>query len=177
MLFFNNSEAQIPVLSETQLDHDCFFISFKRITDMAFRFTPEDFEKIAQALGVSARTEGNMTRFELKDADTGRKLALEIHPDIQVPDADAMSLVSVYAANSFLQLQSCTGYVASEDLGEVIFFAKQNGTTNGLVVERGAGCSLYANVDDRLLSADFARLPSEVMMCSVALSMTEDLFS
>ena len=127
MLFFNNSEAQIPVLSETQLDHDCFFISFKRITDMAFRFTPEDFEKIAQALGVSARTEGNMTRFELKDADTGRKLALEIHPDIQVPDADAMSLVSVYAANSFLQLQSCTGYVASEDLGEVIFFAKQNG--------------------------------------------------
>lgn len=87
------------------------------------------------------------------------------------------TLVSVYAPASFLQLQDCTGFIASEDLGEVIFFARRNGTTNGLVVEREVGCSLYANVDERLLSADFTQLPPELIMSSVALSMTETLFS
>jgi len=86
-------------------------------------------------------------------------------------------LISTYAANSFLQLHGCTGFIASEELGEVIFFAKQRGSTNGLVIEREAGCSLYASVDDRLLSADFTQLPPEVMMSSVALSMTETLFN
>ena len=60
---------------------------------------------------------------------------------------------------------------------EVIFFAKQGGKTCGLVVEREAGSSLYANVDDRLLSTDFTRLPPEMIMSSVALSMTDSLFN
>ena len=83
----------------------------------------------------------------------------------------------MYAASSFLQLQGCTGFIASQELGEVIFFARQGGVTNGLVVEREAGCSLYANVDDRLLSTDFTQLPPEMIMSSVALSMTESIFS
>ena len=35
---------------------------------------------------------------------------------------------------------------------------------------------VYGNVDDRLLKTDFTQLPSEIMMSSVALSMTESLF-
>jgi hypothetical protein len=66
--------------------------------------------------------------------------------------------------------------MASEELGEVIFFARQNDRVNGLVVERMAGCSLYANVSEKLLSADFTKLPGEIMMSAVALSMSEPLF-
>ena len=54
--------------------------------------------------------------------------------------------------------------------------AKSGGSTSGLVVEREAACSLYANVDDRLLSTDFTQLPPEMIMSSVALSMGETLF-
>lgn len=148
---------------------------------MPFAFSDDDFDRLAAAFGVEPKRDGPVVRFEMKDAESGRRLVLEIQPAVDLPDglADAgapTGLVSVYGMNAFLQLQGCTGYIASEELGEAIFFARKHDTTNGLVVERGAGCSLYANVDDRLLKADFTQLPSEIMMSSVALSMTETLF-
>lgn len=147
---------------------------------MSFAFSDEDFERIAEVLGVSFKREQSLVRYELRDKSSGRRLSLEITPEVQLPegvrDEQTGNLVSIYAASSFLQIQGCTGFIASKELGEVIFFARRAGITNGLVVEREAGCSLYANVDDRLLSADFTQLPPELVMSSVALSMTESLF-
>jgi len=148
---------------------------------MTFTFKQEDFDRIASVLGTEVKREGMLCRFELMHVASGRRLALEIREHLEMPpdliDEQPQNLVSVYAANSFLQLQACTGYIASQELGEVIFFAKRGGTTSGLVVEREVGCSLYANVDDRLLSADFTQLPPEMIMSSVALSMTDTLFN
>lgn len=148
---------------------------------MAFSFSDADLERIAAVLAVDPKIEGSVARFELHDAASGRRVALEITRDVVLPDtvADAQpdNLVSVYAASSFLQLQGCTGFIASDELGEVIFFARRGGVTNGLVVEREAGCSLYANVDEKLLSTDFTQLSPELIMSSVALSMSESLFS
>ncbi len=148
---------------------------------MPFTFSDADFERLAVAFGTEAVRDGALVRFEMEDPESGRRLVLEVQPTVVLPeslaDDDAPTgLISVYGMNAFLQLQGCTGYLASEELGEAIFFARQGGVTNGLVVERGAGCSLYANVDDRLLKTDFTQLPSEIMMSSVALSMSETLF-
>lgn len=148
---------------------------------MAYTFTDADVDRIALVLGVTPRKDGTLARFELIDASSGRQLALEIQTGLKLPDTVAegaeLALVSVFATSSFLQLQGCTGFIASQELGEVIFFAKNGGTTSGLVIEREAGCSMYASVDDRLLSADFTQLPPELVMSSVALSMTESLFT
>lgn len=148
---------------------------------MAFSFSDADFTRIAEVLGVKPKQDEGVVRFELKSDSNGRHLSLEIHPSLPLPttvgEDAATSLVSVFAPSSFLQLQGCTGFIASDELGEVIFFARNAGVTNGLVVEREVGCSLYANVDDRLLSTDFTQLPSELIMSSVALSMTETLFN
>lgn len=147
---------------------------------MAFAFSEADLQRIASVLGVPAKPDGPLVRFELKDEESGRRLTLEVRPDVALPEAfagETANLISVYAASSFLQLQGCTGYIASQELGEVIFFARRSGVTNGLVIERQAGCSLYANVDDRLLSTDFTQLPPEMIMSSVALSMTESIFN
>lgn len=147
---------------------------------MPFSFSDEDFDRIGTVLGVQAKREQSLVRYELKDNSSGRRLSLEITRDVRLPEGvredQPGNLVSIYAASSFLQLQGCTGFIASQELGEVIFFARRAGTTNGLVVEREAGCSLYANVDSRLLSADFTQLAPELVMSSVALSMTETLF-
>lgn len=148
---------------------------------MAFSFSDADLERIAAVLGVAPQTEGKLVRFDLTDETSGRQLTLEVLADLQIPEDDSAggqpsNLISVYAASSFLQLQGCTGYIASQELGEVIFFAKRDNTTNGLVIEREAGCSLYANVDNELLSTDFTQLAPELIMSSVALSMTESLF-
>ncbi|HET6569811.1 MAG TPA: hypothetical protein VFG50_17730 [Rhodothermales bacterium] len=147
---------------------------------MPFSFSDDDIERISSVLGVAPKRDGSLYRYELEHEESGRRVALEIQVHVNVPEALAnqpANLVSVYATASFLQLQNCTGYIASQELGEVIFFAKQGGVTNGLVVEREAGSSLYANVSDKLLSTDFTQLPPELIMSSVALSMTESIFN
>ena len=148
---------------------------------MAFSFSDADFDRIASVLSADPKRDGRLVRFELHDEASGRSIALEVLQPVELPENVASkqeaNLVSVYASSSFLQLQGCTGFIASKELGEVIFFGRRGGVTNGLVVEREAGCSLYANVDDALLSSDFTRLPPEMIMSSVALSMTETIFS
>ena len=146
---------------------------------MPFTFSDEDFDRIGSVLGVPPKHEKSVVRYELRDETSGRRLSLEVTRSLPLPedvrDDQPGNLVSVYAASAFLQLQGCTGFVASQELGEVIFFARRGGMTNGLVIEREAGSSLYANVDSRLLSADFTQLPSELVMSSVALSLAETL--
>ncbi|SHK59563.1 hypothetical protein [Rhodothermus profundi] len=148
---------------------------------MAFTFSDEDIQRIAAALAATPQIEGSSVRFSLADPESGRRLTLEIQRALALPSAlqNVMppNLISVYTPSSFLQLQGCTGYLASQELGEVIFFGRQQGFVSGLVVEREVGCSLYANVHERLLSADFMQLPPEMIMSSVALSMSETLFN
>ncbi len=148
---------------------------------MAFSFSDADIGRIASVLDAPPKRDGALIRFELHDPESGRRISLEVQYVLELPEQiterQPANLVSVYAPSSFLQLQGCTGYIASQELGEVIFFGRRGGVTNGLVVEREAGCSLYANVDDALLSSDFTKLPPEMIMSSVALSMTETLFN
>ncbi|MFQ5569944.1 MAG: hypothetical protein ACE5G0_09730 [Rhodothermales bacterium] len=148
---------------------------------MGFTFSDADIERISLVLDVPPKQEGSVFRFALSDETSGRRITLEITRDLALPatlaDEQPGNLVSVMAPSSFLQLQGCTGFIASQELGEVIFFARRAGVTNGLVIEREAGCSLFANFDQRLLSTDFTELPPELIMSTVALSMTETLFN
>ena len=84
-------------------------------------------------------------------------------------------MVVVYTSNAHLQLHSCSGYVTSEELGEVTFVGESSGKISGLVVERQAACSLYANVTREVLSGDFTKLGVEVMLSGVALSLAEEI--
>lgn len=138
------------------------------------KFNRKDIEKIAAVLGVPAKHRGNNYRFVLENPEDGRKLSLEIYPDIPIGDKQG-SLISVYTHNTHLQLHFCTGFVVSEMLGEVTFVAEHMGRLAGLIIEREAGCSLYANVDASLLSGDFTKLGPEVMLSGIALSLTEHI--
>jgi len=140
---------------------------------MIHEFTEENIDAISQVLLSTAKPLGNdVYRFELHDEERTRKLALEIHLGLDV-DGERMNMVSVYAQNTFLQLHNCTAFIASEMLKQVTFFGKNGNTTSGLIVEQGAGCSLYANVSDAVLTGDFTKLPEDMMMCGVALSLTD----
>ena len=147
---------------------------------MSFSFSEDELGRIAGVLGVEPKVDNKLVRFELSDEESGRKISLEILTELDMPDQLAEgqpnNLVSVVTANSYLQLHGCTGVISSQELGEIIFVARHSGRTSGLVVEREAFSSLYAHVDERLLSTDFEKLPPEMIMSSVALSMTETLF-
>ncbi len=143
---------------------------------MIHRFSEDNIVTIGNLLGTQAKKSGNVYRFEIVDEKKDRKIALEIHLNLTI-DGEQMNLISVYTRETFLQLHNCTAFIASELLNQVTFFGKNGNKLSGLIVEKEAGCSLYANVNDSLLKGDFTKLPPELMMCSVALSLTESIDS
>ncbi|MDZ7266360.1 MAG: hypothetical protein ONB48_04215 [candidate division KSB1 bacterium] len=138
------------------------------------KFDAKAIQKIAGALQTEAKQRGNNFRMVLDHPESGRRLSLEIYPDIAIGKKNG-SLISVYTPSSHLQLHFCTGYVVSESLGEVTFVAENKGKVCGLIIEKEAGCSLFANVDARVLSGDFTKLGPEVMLSGIALSLTENI--
>ena len=140
-------------------------------------FDDRDLARIADVLKAEkhARYEDHY-RIRLENREERRLLTLEIYPRILLGDREGM-LVVIYTGNAHLQLHNCSGYVCSEELGEVTFVAETNGTLSGLVVEQGAACSLYAGIDRTLISTDFTKLGVEVMLSGVALSLAEDIIA
>lgn len=142
---------------------------------MVHQFTKENIDAIAKVLQAEAKPLGNdVFRIEIENEKEGRKLALEIHLGLQVKGEES-NMVSVYAEETFLQLHNCTAFIASDLLQQVTFFGRHHERTSGLIVETGAGCSFYANVDETILNSDFTQLPEDLMMCAVALSLTESV--
>jgi hypothetical protein len=113
----------------------------------------------------------------LENPEAGRKLSIEIYPEIHLGKSskNVGNLISVFTPTAHLQLHFCTGFVVSKMLGEVTFIAEHRGKLSGLIVEKETGCSLFANVDSRVLSGDFTSLSPELMSAGIALSLAETL--
>ena len=141
---------------------------------MIHNFTKENLEEISRVFDTEPKQTGQVYRFSLTGQSKEIKVALEIHMGIEI-EGERTNIVSIYSHNVFLQLHNCTGFVASETLQQVTFFGKLGGQTTGLIVERSGAINMYSNVSDAILNGDFTKLPPEIMMCSVALSLTESL--
>jgi hypothetical protein len=141
------------------------------------KFTEDDAKKIAAAIGSEkVICEKDHFRLKITNRTERRVMVLEIYPETLLGHVRGM-LVVVYTGNSHLQLHNCSGYIISEELGEVTFVAEGEKILSGLVVEKGASCSLYAGLDRRLISSDFTKLGVEVMLSGVALSLAEDIIN
>jgi len=140
-------------------------------------FSERDIKKIAAVLGAEAKHRGNNYRLVLENPEAGRRLSIEIYPEVHVDKKKKVlgNLVSVFTPTAHLQLHFCTGFVVSKMLGEVTFIAEHRGKISGLIVEKETGCSLFANVDNRVLSGDLTSLSPELMSAGIALSLAETL--
>lgn len=139
------------------------------------KFTQEDIQRITDILQPEKVTkEKEQFRLKISNKEGKRVLILEIFPEVLLGRARGM-LVVVYTGNSHLQLHNCSGFVISEELGEVTFISETKERLSGLVVEREASCSLYAGIDRSLITTDFTNLGVEVMLSGVALSLAEDI--
>jgi hypothetical protein len=140
-------------------------------------FTKDDADKIAAVIGAQEVSfHKDHYRLKVDNPEEERTLALEVYPETSFGKTRG-TLVVVYTGNSHLQLHNCTGYVVSEELGEVTFVAETADRLSGLVVEKGASCSQYAAINRELISSDFTQLGVEVMLSGVALSLAEEVLS
>lgn len=141
---------------------------------MSFKFTSEKFKELEKVLDTKFVKRGDQHRAVLLNTELGRKLTIEIYKDIPIGKKKG-NLVSIFTPYTHSQLHFCSGFVASDVLEEVTFFAEFKGHLSGVIVERQAGCSIFTNVDADLLSGDFTKFAPEVMLSGIALSLTEPL--
>ena len=141
---------------------------------MKFKFTDEKIREIEQVLQVKFAHRENQYRAILENKEQNRKLTLEIFTDIPIGLKEG-NLVNVFTLHGHAQLHFCSGFVASDVLGEVTFVGEHNGHLSGIIVEKAAAFSIYSNVDASILSTDFTKLGPEVMLSGVALSLAEHL--
>ena len=142
---------------------------------MAVKFAQEDANRIGTVLAAEKISfEKDHFRLRIVNQEDKRILVLEVYPEVDLGKTRGM-LIVVYTGNSHMQLHNCTGYVVSEELGEVTFVSETPQRLSGLVVERGASCSLYSELNRSLISSDFTKLGVEVMLSGVALSLAEEI--
>ncbi|MEW5798789.1 MAG: hypothetical protein AB1728_07250 [Bacteroidota bacterium] len=141
---------------------------------MKSTFRTSDIKAIGKVLGVEGKSKGNNIRFELSNAKDHRQLALEIYPDLSIGKKKG-HLISAYTHNTHFQLHFCSGYVVSQDVGEVTFISETKEKVSAIVIEREGGCTFYSNVDRSILSGDYRMLAIDVMLAGIALSLTKDV--
>lgn len=138
-------------------------------------FQLKDIKRIASCLGAcEVKKEKDHTRLKIEKKKEKRTIILELYPETALGKTKG-PLVVVYTPDCHLQLHNCSGYVVSEELGEVTFIGETKDKISGLVVERQAACALYANVKRELISGDFTKFGIEVMLSGVALSLAEEI--
>lgn len=137
-----------------------------------YRFTRSSFLKLEKILNTKYIKIQNFYRFEVINKKENRKLVLEIYPNIKIGKKRG-NVISIYTNTAHLQLHFCSGFVVSDILEEVTFISETDGKISGLIIERAAGCALFANIDKKILSGDFTMLGPEVILSSIALSLTE----
>jgi hypothetical protein len=141
---------------------------------MKLKFTEKKIAEIGNALETKFTKRGDQFRTVLENLEQSRKLTLEINSEIPIGDKTG-NLISVFTSSAHAQLHFCTGYLASDVLGEVVFIGEYNVRLSGIIVEKAAAFSIYSNLDASLLSSDFTKLGPEVMVSGVALSLAEHL--
>ena len=141
---------------------------------MKFKIGDQQIKEIEKVLNCSFTKRGNQYRSVLYNEENQRKLTLEIYTDMAIGKKQG-NLVSVFTSSAHAQLHFCSGFVASDMLGEVTFIGEHNGHLSGIIIEKDAAFSIYSNVDNKLLTEDFTKLGPEVMLSGIALSLAEHL--
>lgn len=138
-------------------------------------FSREKVDEVAKAVGAE-KVEWDTDHFRMKisSKESRRLLILEIYPSTPLGRKTGAMIV-VYAGSAHLQLHNCSGFVTSQELGEVTFVSETEDKISGIVVESDAACSLYSNINRDLISSDFTKFGVEVMLSGVALSLAEDI--
>ena len=102
---------------------------------MKFKFTEDKITEIEKVLHTEFSRRENQYRTLLENKEKNRKLTLEIFPDIQIGTKTG-NLVNVFTPSAHAQLHFCSGFVASDVLGEVTFIGTHNGRLSGIIVEK-----------------------------------------
>lgn len=137
--------------------------------------TQHDIVTIGGVLGTAEQL-GEQTWFwNIRDAATGRVLALTISLGVDLGTGTTNgTLVSAQTHQGYLELHDVTAFLCIEP-DEVMFITKRDDAFSSLVVGTSCTCSLYANIRASLLKQDLTEVDPSVLMAAMQLSLADSL--
>jgi hypothetical protein len=134
------------------------------------KLTEDSVKKIEKLFNCGISKNENSYSFNIKNSKNQPSISIDIFTE-----PENQGLISVYSENSHLQLQSCSGFIISDMLEEVIFYSDCGDKISGLIISKRGDCALYSNVEKNILKSNFMDLNSEKLLSAVALSVLEPL--
>jgi hypothetical protein len=133
------------------------------------KLTAETVQQIARLLDARQETLGVDTLLHVGERE-GASLVVLTLASLE----DGAAVLSAQTVHGYFELHNVERYVPVEP-GEIIFVAETGERISGLVVGREGTCSLFANVDRRTLSADFASIEPALLLAAMQLGLAENI--
>ncbi len=143
---------------------------------MGFIFDNSDIDKITETLSAKPVNHGESLQWRLENKEAGQVLVLTISNNVEFSENQTGSLISVQTKFGYFELHECAGYFLF-DPDEVIFYMHDENKLSSMSIGRGASCSLYANIDKKLLNADFSTINPALLLSAMQLSIAENFLA
>lgn len=134
----------------------------------------QDITVMAGVLGATEQVDATSWFWNIRDAATGRVLALTVSIDVDLGGGQRGTLVSAQTQQGYLELHGVHAYLCIEP-DEVMFIARRDEGFSSLVVGKSCTCSLFANIRASLVRSDLTELDPNVLMAAMQLSLAESL--
>ena len=130
-------------------------------------FNRNSVQEIAALLGADIETNGNESILRIGGGEAGPAIVLSVS---FLNDGNVV--LSAQTSYGYFELHNVRRYVPVEP-DEVIVVAEEGNRVSGLVVGSLGNCSLFANVDRSILSADFREIEPSLLLAAMQLGLTE----
>lgn len=132
-------------------------------------------EEITNFLGVEPESVGNCLTWKIYEPKTDNFLFLSIYFELEHKTKSG-NLISVQTKFGYFELHNFNKIVLIEP-NEISFVQFNNEKINCLVVGKNCTCSLYANIDRKLLRSNIAEVDPAFLLSSLQLALLEDVIS
>lgn len=133
------------------------------------KLNAETVQQIARLLEARQESLGADTLLHVGEAAGGSVVVLTLSALQQ-----GSTVLSAQTVHGYFELHDVQRFVPVEP-GEIIFVSETSERISGLVVGREGTCSLFANVDRRTLSADFAAIEPPLLLAAMQLGLAENI--
>jgi hypothetical protein len=132
----------------------------------------DQINHVAEILGADISRSGEDLILRVGTTDGGpTRLVLTIADSVD-ENGPHGAVISAQTTYGYFELHEASGLAIVEP-GEVIFYAEEGDRISGMIVGASGNCSLFANVDRAILSADFTTLDAPRLLAAMQLGLIE----
>lgn len=143
---------------------------------MAYIFTNDDINSISNILQLESKPYQNAWSWQLKNNENNQSLLFTIYNNVELGSEHFGSLISVQTQHGYYELHDCSCFMIFEP-DEIIFINDSSERVSCLIIGKNCTCSMYSNIDKKILNADFSALDPAVLLSAMQLSITEAVLS